>query len=281
MGGERIYRSPLKLSHKPKFKLSADSSFFAAGSCFARNLEMALNSRSKRVLSALPDDNIHGKYLHRYNTHSIINDFHHAKHGFDERLVVHPGSSWMDFSFYGIFQDKESLLGLRHKVIQMHTRAFDADVLIVTLGLVECWFDKLVQRYLNIAPHALCIEAEKDRYELRVLDYNENMTALEEFHTYISQHAKPSQRIVVSVSPVAFNATFSGDDVLIANSYSKSTLRAVASDWADRHENVDYFPSYEIAVLSRTESTWLPDHRHVRHEKVVEIVDGFLDTYLN
>ena len=41
-------------------------------------------------------------------------------------------------------------------------------------------------------------------------------------------------------------ATASGRHVLTATTYSKSVLRAVAGEAADRHEFVDYFPSFEI-----------------------------------
>jgi len=40
--------------------------------------------------------------------------------------------------------------------------------------------------------------------------------------------------------------TFSTMDIVVANTWAKSLLRAVAQEWAAAHSNVDYFPSYEI-----------------------------------
>jgi hypothetical protein len=85
---------------------------------------------------------------------------------------------------------------------------------------------------------------------------------------------------LVTVSPVPFSDTFSGQGVVIANTYSKSVLRAVAQDWARSSERVDYFPSYEMVMLSAPDAAWLPDHRHVHREHVEKIVETFLTAYV-
>src|SRR5262249_48174735 len=73
--------------------------------------------------------------------------------------------------------------------------------------------------------------------------------------------------------------TFSPEDVVIANTYSKSLLRAVAQEWAARHKNVHYFPSYEIVQNSDRTLTWEEDLRHVKGEVVWHIMDLFLRNY--
>jgi len=53
-------------------------------------------------------------------------------------------------------------------------------------------------------------------------------------------------------------------DVVVANTYAKSLLRAVAQEWTSAHDNVHYFPSYEIVQNSDRAATWEPDLRHVK-----------------
>src|SRR5207344_451486 len=45
---------------------------------------------------------------------------------------------------------------------------------------------------------------------------------------------------------VPLTATATSNHVLVATTYSKSVLRAVAGSLADTYPNTDYFPSYEM-----------------------------------
>jgi hypothetical protein len=47
-----------------------------------------------------------------------------------------------------------------------------------------------------------------------------------------------------TVSPVPLYLTFSGEDIIVANTYSKSVLRAACDAVENSREHVDYFPSY-------------------------------------
>jgi hypothetical protein len=69
-------------------------------------------------------------------------------------------------------------------------------------------------------------------------------------------------------------------DVVVANTYGKSLLRTVAQEWAAAHENVDYFPSYEIVQNSNRAAVWEADLRHVTGAAVQHIMDLFLRSYL-
>ena len=78
-----------------------------------------------------------------------------------------------------------------------------------------------------------------------------------------------------TVSPVPLNRTMTDQDILIANTYSKSTLRAVVGAIVDRHDNVFYVPSYERVMLSKDSSIWRPDLRHVVDDFVGTIASSF------
>jgi hypothetical protein len=87
-------------------------------------------------------------------------------------------------------------------------------------------------------------------------------------------------QFVVTVSPVPLMATFSTEDVVIANTYSKSLLRTVAQEWTAAHQNVHYFPSYEIVQNSERAITWEEDLRHVQGKVVQHIMGLFMESFL-
>ena len=90
----------------------------------------------------------------------------------------------------------------------------------------------------------------------------------------------PEVKIVVTVSPVPMNTTFTAQDVLVANTYSKSTLRVVAQHLCDNYEYVDYFPSYEMVVYSPREAAYAADYLHIRGPMVKSIVSHFIANYI-
>jgi hypothetical protein len=151
---------------------------------------------------------------------------------------------------------------------------------VITLGLVEIWRDKTADVFLNrVTPDMLSLYP--DRYEIHVTNFTDNLSNLEAIHALLKRFGHDDVRIIVTVSPVPLRATFSAEDVVVANTYSKSLLRAVAHEWADRHENVDYFPSYEVVQNSDPKLTWDEDRRHVKGAVVQHIMDLFLRNYFS
>jgi hypothetical protein len=64
------------------------------------------------------------------------------------------------------------------------------------------------------------------------------------------RQVNPAIRLLLTVSPVPLTATASDRHVLVANTHSKSVLRAVAGELAATYAFCDYFPSYEIITGS-------------------------------
>lgn len=277
-GGERVYKDFLRLDWQNDTPFSRSAKFFAAGSCFARNVERALHDREVPVLSWSPTSELGNEIFHRYNTFTILQDFQLGlEDRFEDGSLVQVGSDkWVDFTAYGSRESRESLKDLRQRCIAVHKKVLEADVLIITLGLVEAWFDREVGRYLNIAPVGL-LSKFPDRFELRVTGYHENFEALSSFWTYLKAKAAHPLKLVVTVSPVPFAATFSGHDVVVANTYSKSVLRAVAQDFVAQNPDAIYFPSYEMVAFSNPEVVWTADKRHVQQDHVDRIMQFFVD----
>jgi len=70
------------------------------------------------------------------------------------------------------------------------------------------------------------------------LSYFECEALLQSTCTILKKYGKPDLKIVVTVSPVALERTFSDRDVILANMISKSTLRSAAGALATQVEGV-------------------------------------------
>ena len=279
-GGARAFDADLHLRLQPKFRFGRDLKIFASGSCFAREVELAFHQRGYKVLSWNPSLDISNDMFHRYNTFSIINDFEFAfQRPYGPEYINRVGEGkFVDFSGYGTFTTADEVMALRQRIIECHRRVVEADVVVVTLGLVEAWYDRQNASYCNITPYAL-FASQPDRFELRITNYQENLEAVQRFIEFLTR-LHPTVKIVLTVSPVPFSDTFSGQDVIVANTYSKSVLRCVAQDLTELYDHVDYFPSYEIVMMSAPAQSWLDDFRHVRRERVAFIVSEFERSYV-
>ena len=103
------------------------------------------------------------------------------------------------------------------------------DVFIFTLGLTEAWIRKEDNVVFPSAPGVIAGDFDPDLYEFRNYDFNSIVTDFEEFMERVTiLRARKAFKIILTVSPVPLTATASKDHILIANTYSKATLRAVA-----------------------------------------------------
>jgi hypothetical protein len=276
----------------PGFKMQREDKIFAIGSCFARGVELTLIDQKMDVLSKTAEFDsfpaMNGElelgFTNKYNTFSIYNELRWAL----DPAAEFPRQSLVDLG-NGIFYDPHTnpalqLAGLEetiHRREIMHRvnrRISQCRVVIITLGLVEVWRDNIANVFINQLIPGMH-SSYPDRYELHLTNFVENLSNLERIHGLLSQLGHRDVQIIVTVSPVPLQATFSGEDVVIANTYSKSLLRAVAQEWAAAHKNVHYFPSYEIVQNSDQSLTWEEDMRHIKGNVVRHIMSLFLRNY--
>jgi hypothetical protein len=133
--------------------------------------------------------------------------------------------------------------------------------------------------YLNAAPSFFSVRREPSRFTVHITDVAENIAQLEMIYAIV-RSINPAIRIVVTVSPVPMSNTFSGRDVLVANVRSKSTLRAAAETFALSHDAADYFPSYDMVVMSPRHRAYEADCLHVENEVVGGIMQEFIQLYM-
>ena len=280
---------------EPKFKVRRDDKFYAIGSCFARGLENSLTGHKITVESAAPEfarlqpANKEGSgigFTNKYNTYSILNELRWALDPdaeFPQTSIVQlTDTTWYDPHTTPTleFVDLEETLERRALIHTVTKRIKDCRAVILTLGLAEVWRDVQADVFVNCTPIPSLFKSEVDRYEFHLTNFAGNLNNLEAMHELLSRYGHPDFHIVVTVSPVPLMNTFSTMDIVIANTWAKSLLRAVAQEWANAHDNVDYFPSYEIVQNSDRAAVWEPDLRHVKGAGALHIMELFVQNYL-
>lgn len=150
-----------------------------------------------------------------------------------------------------------------------------ADVFVFTLGLTEAWCSRLDGAVFPLAPGTVAGTWDSSRYAFANLTYP---MVMEDMHEFIDgfQKLQPEGSLLLTVSPVPLVATATTDQVVVATTYSKSVLRAVAGALAAEYECVDYFPSYEIVAASPMGSRFFePDMREISSHGVDHVMREF------
>ncbi len=275
---------------RPRFQIGDADEVFCMGSCFAHHVAAVMHNAGLKVITHVDNPHMSGhwggsNHLIRYNVFSILNEFRWALDPAfvfpDDYFSAESEDRWMDP--FGHSQEEphslEKLRRLREFTMSVTRRLATSRVVVVTMGLVELWFDTKTSLYTNIQPARHAMRVEPDRYKFRVADYEEIAAALEGLHALLKAKGHADVKILITTSPVPLHATFRGMDVFTANCYSKSVQRAAVEAFVARHDNVDYFPSYEAITLANPDLVWKEDQRHVTDHAVQAIMEHVLHSY--
>jgi GSCFA family len=281
-GGARIFGdlAASGLEYKPKFTLSSSMKIFTLGSCFARNVEVALMAKGFDVCTRTGDFPYPHGGLNRYNTPVMLHELELAigEKQFQPASIVELPRGFADLTSHDAFATFDKVVEYRAKTTGVFARIKEADAVIITAGLAEVWYDKLYGQFINIAPSQASLH-EPDRFQFSILGFQPNLDALRKLINLVHK-ISPNSKVLLTVSPVPLNATFINRDVLISNAYSKSCLRTAVEEIYWEFDFVDYFPSYELVTLSSPELVWERDRRHVRADFVNKIMDVFIREYV-
>lgn len=276
-------------SFHPSFTFNRADKIFTVGSCFARNIEAHLHSLGFDLPAlAFTIEGWPGwpnGFLNKYVPHSILNEFRwaldpNATFPFDEAFIEVENGLWQDpHGHYPAPASLEEVRRRREMSLEVTKQLADARVLIMTLGLVEAWWDEELGIYLNTRPPQSSIRRHPRRYRFHLLNYDDVIEAQEGIYDLLRSYGNPDLRILLTVSPVPITSTYTENDVLTANLYSKSVLRAAAEEFVRAHTNVDYFPSYESVTLSERSIAWQEDSVHVTRRLVRVNVERMIRAY--
>jgi hypothetical protein len=289
----------LESIYTPKFGIQRAWRIATIGSCFAQYIHRYLSASGLNVIDLEPPplglpDAMHAKYGYsiysaRYgNIYTMPQLLQLTKEALGAVNVSPSLLVWeKDGAFYDSLRPGVEPDGLRsaeevlvHRALHL-ARVRDvfvsADVFIITLGLTEYWEHRREGIVFPSAPGVIAGSYSDQDYFLHNSLISELIACFDEFMVRVGEFRQGSPfHVVLTVSPVPMTATATGSHVLVANSYSKSTMRSLAGYATCHYQNVDYFPSYELITNPRLHSTaYQPNLRSVRPGVVSMALNSF------
>ncbi len=152
----------------------------------------------------------------------------------------------------------------------------NADLVVVTLGLIETWRNPSTGNTFRQIPHPEAFG--RTPAEFHRLDQATMREDLEAIRRVVVEGL--GAKLVVTVSPVPLVATMTPLDVFVANTESKSRIRSAVSEFVAAHDDVHYFHSYELVTTAERQSDFMKeDGRHVKRAAVEYILADFLRVF--
>ncbi|WP_378942425.1 GSCFA domain-containing protein [Paracoccus sp. R86501] len=178
----------------------------------------------------------------------------------------------------GGFESPDDLFAARDATLSAMRQGIEqGSVFIFTLGLTETWRNAQTGLVYASCPGTQAGDFDPDRHQFTNARFATILNELEQIRDLL--HAvNPKMRMILTVSPVPLTATaVPGAHVLVSTVKSKSILRAVAGEMADLHDDVDYFPSYElVSHPALSLPMFEADRREVTAEGVAFVMRHFL-----
>jgi len=146
-------------------------------------------------------------------------------------------------------------------------------VLIITLGQNEAWLNKDNNSFFVHNPPKDLIQ--KHNFEFVKIGMNDNIENLERIISYLNKHNNKC-KIILTITPVASHATYVNRNIVDWSIYNRSILIATAREIEAKHNNVFYFPGYEMIMTSKNPFLW--DNRHIK-KKIINKVMSLFERY--
>jgi len=267
----RFDRPSLGIEHRGAFSIGPGHTVLCIGSCFAREVGRVLESAGVRSTFA--------GLTHRYNALNIDQTLRWAFEGGvgTEHFVRLRSGRWFDpydraRLDTGYADPDEALAVTLGQLERLRAAAATADRVVITLGLTEVWRDTSAGAWLNHMPPVTTADPFAERFRVRATSVAENRDAIVSIVRRVTR-VNPAARFVLSVSPIALNASFTAPDVLVATMRSKAVLRAAVDEAIAVLPAgvVDYFPSFEIVMYQRHDGVYRardargrPDRQHIQ-----------------
>ena len=279
----------------PKFPITVDDQIATFGSCFAQHFSAALTARGYKWLDAEPPPNIFNEDLCRSfgfgvfsartgNIYTAASLLQWLTWAFDPAQM--PEEIWQEngrridpfrpaIEPNGFSSEKEIMAARYETLSALRAAVHRADVFVFTLGLTEAWINRQQGYVYPMCPGTAAGEFDSELHGFVNFTFSQVRDHMDAAINLLKAH-NANIRVLLTVSPVPLTATASGRHVLTATVHSKSILRAVAAEIADRYSFVDYFPSYEIITGIPFRSDFFGSNlRSIKPSGVDFVMDSF------
>ena len=294
----------VELGFVPKFKLSPEWPIFTMGSCFAREIEKYLPRLGAELVfekHGLPAELYEtwnpetqtgggvtaGKLsrgaFNKYSVHSMSHEIRRVllDEKYDNDGLIELGEcQWFDPHASGLrLASFDKAMNSRRVIQAAVAEIRRAKVVFLTMGLTETWLDTHTGLAMNVHPGAIWLNRMPERWQFVDYGFSDTYNEMDSTIQLVRRFCSPDMHFIVTVSPVPLGATAKTTDIIVANSGSKSTLRAVADELSRKYSFVDYFPSYEFVVNSPRGLAWKEDQLHVHSSMVGHVIKNFGEVY--
>lgn len=249
-------------------KISYDSTLLFIGSCFSDNIG---NKFKERRFEA--EINPFGVL---YNPESVKQGLEILleKSLFDESMLFEYNGLWNSFYHHGRFSgvDKKTVLkNINRNIIKGHELLKSAGVLFVTFG--TSWVYRNIDDGMVVAN---CHKLPASRFKRSRLSVEDIVDGYDELIARLKE-VNRDLKIIFTVSPVRHLK-----DGAHGNQLSKAVLLLAVDKLTEKHENVFYFPSYELVMDDlRDYRFYADDMVHPSAQAVDYIWEKISDVYFD
>lgn len=282
-------------SDRPACLIRASDKVATAGSCFAMHISGRLRDAGFNLMrmesdadaGAAPDAppyDFSARYGNIYTARQLVQLFDRA-FGFFSHRETHwrlPNGAFCDpfrprVHGSGLPSAEAVVESARSHLAAVRSMFETLDVFIFTLGLTECFADRVSGAVLPLAPGVMGGDYDARRFEFLNFNASEVTADLHLFFRKLKEVNRRA-RLILTVSPVPLVVTGSGKHVLSATILSKSILRVAAHEFCSVTRDVQYFPSYEIVTGPHARGGYFDeDLRSVRPEAVDHVMRIFME----
>lgn len=293
--------SPTEITDWYQKKFDLDGRISVAGSCFAQHVGRRLRQSGFNLIDTEPFVDTHGtppflsaevaqsfgfnmysaRYGNIYTARQLLQLFLQAFGAWDADTIAWPHRGGFVDCFRPTIEpepyvsiDQVRIAREAHlkNVRQMFSMT---DIFVFTLGLTEAWTSTSDGAVYPVAPGVAGGAFDTAKHSYVNFDYSSILADLEFFLARFRE-LRPDGKLLLTVSPVPLVATASNEQVVVANTYSKSVLRSVAGFLSQKYPFVGYFPSYEIISSAPMRGMFFAsDMREVLPEGVNHVMQHF------
>ena len=225
------FRTEIPIPKYP-FEIGLDSRLLFLGSCFSEHVSTYFIERNFKALA-----NPFGILFNPLSIAFAL-DLMTGKQQLSERYFTFFDEKWVSFAHHGRFSNPDRTMfeeGVKDSLETGSDFLQNADFLFVTLGTSYYYFHK--EKELVVAN---CHKVPGTEFEKRRASVTDACNAFLPFFAWREQH-RPDLKVIFTVSPVRHLG-----DGFHENQLSKSILHLSIEKMQETHENVFYYPSYEI-----------------------------------
>jgi hypothetical protein len=223
----------VKINSYP-FKINHKDTLFSLGSCFSDEMGKKLHQSKFEVIN-----NPFGVLFHPLSIENAIDRILNLTHYEPFEIFRHNELyfSWDHSSQFSATTQEETLSKINSRLVEANEKAQEAKVFFITFATSWAYYLKKAELFV-----ANCHKIPNSEFEKVLLSEIEIENAIKKIIDKLNDLPQKIE-IIFTVSPVRHLR-----DGLVENNVSKSRLLNAVYKMTNQHENVHYFPSYEILL---------------------------------